>query len=349
MVDYFAAFLSDLDTAEPKLRRITDAAAGIPLGPGKWSPKEIVGHLVDSASVNHERFLRAVQSDDLVFPGYDQDAWVAAQKYASRSWPHLIDLWSAFNRHLIAVMEAMPADQRHRPREHHSLDVIAFRAISADVPTTLDYLMSDYVVHLEHHLTQILGDAWAFGADDLAPPLGKKVLETDRLELRELTPADLGFVAEMVGDAETMRFYPHRFTPLEARQWLQRQLDRYDRDGHGLWLVIERESGQRVGQVGLAMQDVEGAKQPEIGWLIHRRYQRRGFATEAGLAVRDHAFGSMGLGWVISLIRPVNEPSQGVAKKVGMVAERETDFHGYRHLVFGVHRDDLRARTRRIE
>jgi len=70
-----------------------------------------------------------------------------------------------------------------------------------------------------------------------------------------LTPGDLAFVAEMVGDAETMKFYPHRFTPLEARQWLQRQLDRYDRDGHGLWLVIERESGRRVGQVGLAMQD----------------------------------------------------------------------------------------------
>ena len=343
MVDYIAAFRADLDTAEPALRLVSDAAAGIPLAPGKWCPKEIIGHLIDSASVNHERFLRAVQSDDLVFAGYDQDAWVAAQKYASRSWSDLIDLWSAFNRHLLLVMGSVPADQRHRLREHHSLDVIAFRAVSADVPSTLDYLMSDYVVHLEHHLTQILGDHWAFGGDDLAPPIGRKVLETDRLELREMTPTDLPFVAEMVGDAETMRFYPHRFTPLEARQWLQRQLDRYDRDGHGLWLVIERESGRRVGQVGLAIQDVDGTKEPEIGWLIHRRHHRRGFATEAGRAVRDHAFGTMGLGRVICLIRPVNEPSQGVAKKVGMVVERETDFHGYRHLVFGVRREDVRA------
>jgi RimJ/RimL family protein N-acetyltransferase len=103
--------------------------------------------------------------------------------------------------------------------------------------------------------------------------------------------------------------------------------------------VIEKETGLRVGQVGLAIQDVDKVKEPEIGWLIHRRYWRRGFASEAGEGVRDHAFGSMGLERVVSLIRPENEPSQGVAKKVGMVAERETDFHGYRHLVFGVRRE----------
>ena len=82
-----------------------------------------------------------------------------------------------------------------------------------------------------------------------------------------------------------------------------------------------------------------GTREPEIGWLIHRRYWRRGFATETGRGVRDHAFGTMGLDRVISLIRPVNEPSQGVARKVGMEVERETDFHGYRHLVYAVRRD----------
>ena len=157
--------------------------------------------------------------------------------------------------------------------------------------------------------------------------------------IRELTAADLPFVAEMVGDAETMRSYPHHFMPTEARYWLQRQLDRYARDGHGLWLVVERNSGRRVGQVGLAIQEVDGAKEPEIGWLIHRDFWRRGYATEAGAAVRDPAFRSLNLGRVISLIRPVNEPSKGVAKKVGMVVERETDFHGYRHLVFAVRRE----------
>ncbi len=345
MVDYIAAFRSDLEAAEPALRKISDAAAGVPLAPGKWSPKETLGHLIDSASVNHERFLRAVQSDDLVMPGYDQDAWVAAQQYGSVAWGDLVDLWSSWNHHLLHVMTHMPAAQRHRLRERHSLDVIAFREVSPEHPTTLDYLMSDYVVHMEHHLSQILGTDWPFQDGQRAPSVGRRVLETERLELRELTAGDLPFVAEMVGDAETMRFYPHPFTPLEARHWLQRQLDRYARDGHGLWLVVERKTGQRVGQVGLAIQDVDGIKEPEIGWLIHRRHQRKGFATEAGLGVRDHAFGTMGLDRVISLIRPINEPSQGVARKVGMDVERETDFHGYRHLVFAVRRQGIREGT----
>lgn len=157
MVDYIDGFRATLDVAEPKLRAISDAAAAEPRAPGKWSRKEILGHLIDSASVNHERFVRGLESDDLVLSGYDQDAWVAAQQYNERAWADLIDLWSAYNRHLVHVMSRAPAAHRLRLRERHNLDDIAFRSVSPDVPATLDYLMSDYVVHLEHHLTQILG------------------------------------------------------------------------------------------------------------------------------------------------------------------------------------------------
>lgn len=160
MVDYIAAFRTDLDTAEPALREITDAAAGPPRALGKWSRKEILGHLIDSASVNHERLLRATQSDDLVLPGYDQDAWVATQRYGSRAWSDLVDLWLAYNRHLLQVMIDIPGEQRFRIRERHNLDVISFRDVAPDLEATLDYLMNDYVVHLEHHLSQILGDDW---------------------------------------------------------------------------------------------------------------------------------------------------------------------------------------------
>jgi RimJ/RimL family protein N-acetyltransferase len=167
---------------------------------------------------------------------------------------------------------------------------------------------------------------------------GRTALETERLVLRELTPGDLPFVAEMLGDARTMRFYPWTCTPLEARAWLQKQLDRYREDGHGLWLVVDRASGDKVGQVGLAWQDVEGRRLPEIGWLVRRAWWRRGIATEAAIGVRDNAFTEHGLDRVISLIRPVNEPSQGVARKVGMHPVREVDFHGYRHIEFAVAR-----------
>jgi RimJ/RimL family protein N-acetyltransferase len=105
-----------------------------------------------------------------------------------------------------------------------------------------------------------------------------------------------------------------------------------------LWLVVDRASGDKVGQVGLAWQDVEGRRLPEIGWLVRRAWWRRGIATEAAIGVRDNAFTEHGLDRVISLIRPVNEPSQGVARKVGMHPVREVDFHGYRHIEFAVAR-----------
>jgi RimJ/RimL family protein N-acetyltransferase len=122
--------------------------------PGAWSPREVVGHLIDSAANNHARFVRAQLQDDLVFPGYAQDAWVAAQGYQHASWPELVALWRAYNHHLARVIELVPADVRTREHRRHNLHEIAWRPIPADQPATLDYLMRDYVGHLEHHLAQ---------------------------------------------------------------------------------------------------------------------------------------------------------------------------------------------------
>lgn len=127
---------------------------------GKWSPREIVGHLIDSASNNHRRFVLATWSDDLVFPGYEQDRWVELQKYQDVPWGELVALWAGLNRHLARVMAAIPEPARTRARTRHSLDEIAWHAVPVTEATTLDYFMADYVGHLEHHLRQILGSAW---------------------------------------------------------------------------------------------------------------------------------------------------------------------------------------------
>jgi [ribosomal protein S5]-alanine N-acetyltransferase len=160
------------------------------------------------------------------------------------------------------------------------------------------------------------------------------VLETARLRLREMGDADLDFVAEMLADAEVMRFYPKCYSRDEARGWLYRQVRRYESDGCGLWLVEDRESGEPRGQVGLIMQEVDGCREPEIGYLIHRPFWRQGLAFEAASAVKRHAFDDRGADHVISLIRPQNLPSQAVARKLGLSPVRETMFHGYQHLVF---------------
>lgn len=140
------------DALEQLLAMPDDAASRCP-APGKWSPKEIVGHLIDSAVNNQARFVRAQLQEDLVFPGYDQDAWVRAQRYHERRWHELVDAWRTYNRQVAAIMRATPADVANRPRAKHNLDEIAFQAPPA--VATLDFLMRDYVAHLQHHLRQI--------------------------------------------------------------------------------------------------------------------------------------------------------------------------------------------------
>jgi ribosomal-protein-alanine N-acetyltransferase len=164
--------------------------------------------------------------------------------------------------------------------------------------------------------------------------MSRVILETPRLILREMTMDDLDFIASMMAHPEVNHFYERRFSRAESETWLERQLDRYRRDGKGLWLVIERATGDPVGQVGLAWQDVDGERHPEIGWLLDRRYWGRGFATEAGAATRDAAFADWGYDHVISLIRPVNVQSKRVALRIGMTEGRRVQFHGVEHLVF---------------
>jgi hypothetical protein len=133
-----------------------DAAhASTPRAPGKWSPKQVIGHLIDSASNNHGRFVRAQLSEHMRFEGYAQDDWVGVQQYSGADWHELIDLWEALNLHLAHVMDHMPEDVRMRERSDHNLHEVAFRTLPQVEPVTLDWFMEDYVAHLKHHLRQI--------------------------------------------------------------------------------------------------------------------------------------------------------------------------------------------------
>ena len=146
-----------LHRATPALLALDDAATTHRPGPGKWSPREIIGHLVDSASNNHQRFVRMRDRDDLVVEGYEQDAWVTAQHYQDAPWTELVLLWMTYNRHLARLMAATPPADRDRARRSHNLHLRAFRPVAPDRPATLGYFMDDYVDHLEHHLAQVLG------------------------------------------------------------------------------------------------------------------------------------------------------------------------------------------------
>lgn len=142
----------------PVLRAIDEAASRRAPAPGKWCPRELVGHLIDSAANNHQRFVRARflgAQDGLVFPGYDQDAWVDAGHYREAAWAELVELLRLFNLQLARVLETTPAALAAPLHARHNLDQIAWRSVPATQPTTLAYLAADYVGHLRHHLAAL--------------------------------------------------------------------------------------------------------------------------------------------------------------------------------------------------
>jgi hypothetical protein len=155
---FLADFRRTIAQAADDLLAYSDADASRPIAPGKWSRKEIVGHLIDSAANNHARFVRAQLQDDLVFDSYDQARWVEVQRYRERPWTDLVRLWQAYNLHIASVMEAADAAAVALPRTRHNLDDLAFHGVSRAEPATLDYFMRDYVAHLKHHLRQALSE-----------------------------------------------------------------------------------------------------------------------------------------------------------------------------------------------
>lgn len=152
---FLEGFRETILDATARLRDIAPETSRSKTADDDWAPIEILGHLVDSAANNHQRFVRAQFSDELVFPGYEQNGWVSAQKYREESWLDLIQLWSSYNLHLLHVASTIPDDILTKSRETHNLDQIAFKAVGTNEAATLEYFIRDYVVHLRHHLDQI--------------------------------------------------------------------------------------------------------------------------------------------------------------------------------------------------
>ena len=136
-----------IESAAPELARESSSDRAQRPSPESWSKCEILGHLIDSAANNHQRFVRAQQEDELRFPAYDPPAWVACQRYGECDWSELVSLWVAYNRHLVHVLRVMPREQ---------LDTscwVDWCETPQSIP--LRAVIEEYLKHVRHHLGQL--------------------------------------------------------------------------------------------------------------------------------------------------------------------------------------------------
>ena len=136
-----AEFSTILDQAAGQLPGLTETATRVD---GHWSKKQILGHLIDSAANNHQRFVRGQLDRELTTPGYAQEQWVETERFNDREWNELVQFWLAYNRHLLHLMSQVRPDR---------LDSII--RIGGGDPVSLEFVMIDYVHHMKHHLRQL--------------------------------------------------------------------------------------------------------------------------------------------------------------------------------------------------
>jgi [ribosomal protein S5]-alanine N-acetyltransferase len=163
-------------------------------------------------------------------------------------------------------------------------------------------------------------------------------LETQRLILREMTLEDVPALDSVLGDAETMRWYPHAYSFEEVEEWIVRQISRYP-TGTGLLGMVLKETGALIGDCGLVRLEVEGTLEPEIGYHVRRDCWNQGLATEAARAVRNYAFSTLDCDHVISMIRPENLASRRVAEKNGLMLDRTVFWRDYDHCIYRLARE----------
>ena len=157
----------------------------------------------------------------------------------------------------------------------------------------------------------------------------KKILETKRLVLREMEQSDFSALCTILQDKDVMYAYEHAFSDKEVQDWLDNQINRYNKDGFGLWLVIIKDTDEVIGQCGLTMQNIGDRDVVEVGYLFAKKFWHNGYATEAAVACKKYAFDKLGVEEVFSIIRDTNIASQNVAKRNGMTRKSSIVKHYY--------------------
>ena len=149
------------------------------------------------------------------------------------------------------------------------------------------------------------------------------MIETPRLLLRNYTLDDFDALYEILSDPETMQHYPAPYDEEKTRNWITWNLDNYEKYGFGLWAVVLKETSEFIGDCGITLQTIDGEILPEIGYHIHKKYWRRGFAKEAARAVRNWGFRNTQYDIFYSYMKYTNIGSWSTALANGMKKVKE--------------------------
>lgn len=142
-------------------------------------------------------------------------------------------------------------------------------------------------------------------------------LKTERLLIREMTEQDYEALYKVLADSDIMQHYPYTFDEKRVRGWIEKNRERYQIFGFGLWAVCLKETGEMIGDCGLTMQFIGGQIKPEIGYHIRADKQGQGYAKEAAIAVRDWTFTKTPFNTIYSYMKYTNEPSYKTAMAYG--------------------------------
>jgi ribosomal-protein-alanine N-acetyltransferase len=165
--------------------------------------------------------------------------------------------------------------------------------------------------------------------------------ESERLLLRKMTEDDTDDLMLIFTDPKVMAsFGGELFDRAQMEKWVQRNLAHQNRYGYGIFCVILKENDELVGACGLHHVEVDGSPEVELGYDFRSAYWNRGLATEAAMAVRDYAFGKLGMSRLISMIRTHNKASMRVAEKMGMTREKEWAWKDIKYYIYSQSRED---------
>lgn len=167
----------------------------------------------------------------------------------------------------------------------------------------------------------------------------KRIIETERLIIRELEIEDVSSLAKILCDKDSMKYYPRPKTLEEVVSWIERNIDRYRKNGFGLWAVIRKVDSEFLGDCGLTLQNIDSEELPEVGYHIIKEYCQNGYASEAARACLGYGFGKFNFDAIFSYTSEMNRPSIKVMENIGMKKVKDYINNGTKTVAYKLERD----------